>query len=277
MKLPIFQVDAFTATVFAGNPAAVVPLPTWLPDATLQSIARENNLSETAFVVRDGEDHALRWFTPAVEVPLCGHATLAAAWVVLNRLDRGRDQVRFTTAHHGVLTVNVDRQYLDLDLPRHPPIACEPEPRVGAALGAAPDELLFAHDNWLAVYPDAETVRALRPDFRRLAEVADHGVIATAPEAWPEVRCHFVSRFFAPACGVDEDPVTGSAHCALVPYWAQRLGRPSLVAWQVSARGGELLCSDDAARGRVRVAGQAVLYLEGTIEVPGPDQSQGSS
>lgn len=269
MQLQIFQVDAFTDTVFTGNPAAVVPLETWLPDAVLQGIALENNLSETAFVVPVDGKYELRWFTPAVEVPLCGHATLASAFVVLTKLEPGREEVTFMTRHHGDITVCKDRQYLSLDLPRHPPQEREADPRVVEALGRAPEKLRLAHDNWFAVYPDVDTVAALSPDYRLMKQVVDHGVIATARSAWPEDGAHFVSRYFVPSCGIDEDPVTGSAHCALVPYWAEQLGLEHLTARQISPRGGLLVCVDDAERGRVRVAGKAVLYLEGSIQVPG--------
>lgn len=259
MKLPLWQVDAFASQRFKGNPAAVVPLHEWLPDATLLAIAAENNLAETAYLLPQGEDYAIRWFTPGVEVPLCGHATLASAWVVLNRLDPERDAVRFHSKS-GPLSVTRDGTRLAMDFP-----AIEVQPSSGnaalvAALGAVP-KVLSEGFQWLAEYETEEQVRALKPDFRARALLDIHGVIATAPGR----DCDFVSRFFAPQAGIDEDPVTGSAHCRLVPYWARRLGKATLFARQVSARGGELWCE---LRGeRVRMAGHAVPYLEGTIEI----------
>jgi len=259
MQLPIYQVDAFASAVFKGNPAAVCPLDAWLPDATMQAIAAENNLAETAFFVPEGEDYGLRWFTPAIEVDLCGHATLASAHVIFDRLKPGRDVVSFST-RSGVLTVTRAGDRLALDFPAQPPAPCTPPDDLGAALGGAPLEILGSVD-YMAVFGSAAEVRALAPDFRRLARLDRRGVIATAPGS----DCDFVSRFFAPRAGIDEDPVTGSAHCALIPYWARRLGKDRLFARQISARGGELDC---ALRGdRVTIAGRAVLYLEGTIRV----------
>jgi len=259
MKLPLWQVDAFASQRFAGNPAAVVPLSEWLPDATLLAIAAENNLAETAYFVPHGEDYAIRWFTPEIEVPLCGHATLASAWVVLNRLEPGRAGVTFHSKS-GPLTVVRDGARLAMDFPA---IAVEPSaghPALVAALGAAP-KVLFQGFQWLAEYDSEEQVRALKPDFGALGKIDLHGVIVTAPGK----DCDFVSRFFAPAAGVPEDPATGSAHSRLVPYWAQRLGKKKLFARQVSARGGELWCEHRGER--VVMAGHAAPYLEGTIEV----------
>lgn len=274
MKLPIFQVDAFTDTVFGGNPAAVVPLDSWLSDATLKAIANENNLSETAFLVREEGGYAIRWFTPAIEVPLCGHATLASAHVVVEHLEPGASEVRLRTREHGDVNVVRDRQFLAIEFPRFPPVAREPDERVVGCLRSDPEELLFAHDNWFAVYEREADVLALKPDFGLMKECVAHGVIATAPGSWPKAAngsdgYHFCSRYFVPAAGIDEDPVTGSAHCALTPYWAERLGEPHLSARQVSARGGKLLCVDDPDRDRIRIAGQSRLYMKGTIEVPG--------
>jgi len=258
MKLPLWQVDAFTSRVFAGNPAAVVLLERWLPDETLAAIAAENNLAETAYLVRQGEDYAIRWFTPAVEVPLCGHATLASGWVVLNRIEPGRAAVTFHS-QSGPLTVSRDGERLAMDFPA---IAVEPADAgaLTAALGRKP-LALYQGFQWLAVYAGEDEVRTLKPDFAALTATGIHGVIATAPGR----DCDFVSRFFAPAVGIPEDPVTGSAHSRLVPYWSQRLGKSRLFARQVSARGGELWCE---ARGdRVTLAGHAAPYLEGTIDV----------
>jgi PhzF family phenazine biosynthesis protein len=259
VKLPIYQVDAFASRLFAGNPAAVCPLNEWLDAATMQAIAAENNLSETAFLVRRGECYDLRWFTPVSEVDLCGHATLGSAFVVFEYLDRDAGSVRFNT-RSGELTVERKGDLLSMDFPARPPQACEPNAALSAALGKAPKELWASRD-YMAVYESEEDVRALAPDMRALVEVGHFAAIATAPGR----EADFVSRFFAPAEGVDEDPVTGSAHCTLVPYWSKRLGKTELRALQVSSRGGELFCRD---RGdRVEMAGRAVPYLEGFINV----------
>jgi PhzF family phenazine biosynthesis protein len=258
MKLPLFQVDAFAGRVFAGNPAAIVPLERWLDDATLLAIAAENNLSETAFLVGGSGEYQIRWMTPTSEVDLCGHATLASAWLVFNRLEPGRREVSFRS-QSGPLRVVAEGDTLALDFPARPPApADESLARLADALGRRPVSLLAARD-YLAVFASEAEVRALRPEMAKTAALDRIGVAATAPGS----DCDFVSRFFAPAVGVPEDPVTGSAHCTLVPYWAERLGRPRLFARQVSARGGELWCE---LRGeRVKIAGRAVLYLEGTI------------
>lgn len=259
MKLPMWQVDAFAAAQFRGNPAAIVPLERWPEDALLQAIAAENNLAETAYLVPQGEDYAIRWFTPAMEVPLCGHATLASAWVVLNRLEPGRERVSFHSKS-GVLTVTRAGERLSMDFPAVAVEPAQPWPELIAALGAAPRELHKGYQ-WLAVYDSEAQVRALKPDFAKLGALDLHGIIVTAPGA----DCDFVSRFFAPAAGIDEDPVTGSAHCRLVPYWAKRLGKKQFFARQVSARGGELWC--ELKGDRVVMAGHVAPYLEGTIEV----------
>jgi len=260
MKLRLFQVDAFASRAFAGNPAAVVPLESWLEDATLQAIAAENNLSETAFFVPEGDGFEIRWMTPSDEVDLCGHATLASAWVLFNVLEPSRGAVSFRSKS-GPLGVTADGDKLALDFPSRPPEpAAGSLPAVADALGAPPRAVLAARD-YLAVFADEDEVRALRPDMARTAALDRMAVIATAPGR----DCDFVSRFFAPAVGIPEDPVTGSAHSTLVPYWAARLGRQRLFARQVSARGGELWCEDRG--GRVSIAGRAVLYLEGTVTI----------
>jgi PhzF family phenazine biosynthesis protein len=262
-KLALYHVDAFTGRVFAGNPAAVVPLEAWLPDATLQSIATENNLSETAFFVGSGGDYHIRWMTPTSEVDLCGHATLASAWVVLNHVDKGRAEVRFRSKS-GPLRVTAEGDRLALDFPSRPPEPAEGSAAaVAAALGARPRAVLASRD-YLALLESEDEVRALAPDMAKVKALDRMAVIATAPGR----GCDFVSRFFAPQVGVPEDPVTGSAHCTLVPYWSRRLGRTSLFARQVSARGGELWCEDRGER--VKVAGRCAAYLQGTLEVPGP-------
>ena len=258
MRISIYQVDAFTSRLFAGNPAAVCPLDEWLSDATLQSIAAENNLSETAFIVRDADRFQLRWFTPAREVDLCGHATLAAAYVIFTRVQPEADRVVFDT-RGGELTVMRSGDRLSMDFPSDPPVPCEPPPGMLEALGGQPLETLRGRYH-LVVYASEREVRELQPDFRALGRLGG-GVTVTAPGD----EVDFVSRFFAPAFGIDEDPVTGSAHCLLIPYWAQRQCKSWLEARQVSARGGELSCEDHAER--VTIAGEAVLYLEGTIEL----------
>jgi predicted PhzF superfamily epimerase YddE/YHI9 len=261
MRLPIYQVDAFTDKLFRGNPAAICPLDSWLPDDTMQAIAAENNLAETAFFVKDGDGYALRWFTPAVEVDLCGHATLASAHIVFKFIEPRRESVNFQTVKAGTLTVVRRGDMLVMDFPARPPSRVEPPPELLAALGGKPREVLRARD-CLVVYDSAAEVSALTPDFVALGKVDCWAAIATAPG---ENGVDFVSRFFAPAKGVPEDPVTGSSHCTLVPYWAKRLGKAELVAHQVSQRGGALHC---ALRGdRVSIGGRAVLYLEGQITV----------
>jgi PhzF family phenazine biosynthesis protein len=262
MKLRLYQIDAFASRPFTGNPAAVVPLDRWLSDSTLQAIASENNLSETAFFVGEKGYFHIRWMTPTDEVDLCGHATLAAAWVVFNEVERGRREVHFRS-QSGPLRVTAEGERLALDFPSRPPEAAEGAATdLAGALGARPGAVLSSRD-YLAVFETEDEVRALRPDMARVAALDRLGVIATAPGR----DCDFVSRFFAPGVGVAEDPVTGSAHCTLVPYWARRLGRARLFARQVSPRGGELWCED---RGdRVEIAGRCTRYLEGTIELPG--------
>lgn len=257
MKIPIYQVDAFTHEVFGGNPAAVCPLESWLPPATMQAIALENQLSETAFFVPAETPIRIRWFTPKAEVDLCGHATLAAASVYLETLAPDRDEVVFES-QSGPLGVRRESGLYAMDLPSRPPAPSEVPPALVEALGAHALLWLKARD-WMGVFRNEADVRAIEPDFGALA--AFDKVIVTAPGS----ESDFVSRFFAPSVGVNEDPVTGSAHCTLTPYWAKRLGRQRLSARQLSARGGELLCED---RGdRVSVAGRTVRYLEGTIFV----------
>jgi len=257
MKIPCYQVDAFTREVFHGNPAAVCLLPGWLPDATLQHIAAENNLSETAFTVPRGDEFELRWFTPALEMDLCGHATLAAAFVLFTGQRFPNDIIRFHS-QSGALTVKRAGDILTLDFPSRPPQPCALPETLAGGLGVQPAGILKSRD-YLAVFASAAEVRALRPDFAALKNLNCLGIIATAPGD----DCDFVSRFFAPAAGVDEDPVTGSAHCTLVPYWAERLKKNQLFARQISQRGGELFC--ELAGDRVHIGGKAVLYLRGEI------------
>ena len=257
LKIPMYQVDAFTSRVFAGNPAAICPLETWLPDEQMQSIAAENNLANTAFFVPNQNGYHLRWFTPKLEVELCGHATLASAFVILTSLKPTANSVRFETKS-GLLTVAREGDLFSLDFPARPPSKCEVYPDLVPALGGAPEAILTARD-YLVIYGSEDEVRALHPNMDRLARIDRFAVIVTAPGK----QVDFVSRFFAPAKGVPEDPVTGSAHCTLIPYWSERLGKNKLRANQVSSRGGELWCEN---RGdRVTISGKAVQFFEGTI------------
>ena len=258
MKIPIYQVDAFTLGPFSGNPAAVCPLDAWLDDATLQSIAAENNLSETAFIVASEQGYDLRWFTPAIEVDLCGHATLAAGYVVLNHLQPGLDSVAFETTS-GTLTVSRDGDRLSMDFPSRAPIPVPVSQALSDALGEAPSEVHMSRDI-LAVFDDEAAVRRLSPDQAGLLALDEGlGVIASARGN----SVDFVSRFFVPKAGIAEDPVTGSAHCTLVPFWAERLGKSELVAHQVSLRGGELHCEHRGER--VVISGRCHLFMTGTI------------
>ncbi|WP_097460712.1 PhzF family phenazine biosynthesis protein [Mangrovitalea sediminis] len=261
--LTMYQVDAFTHRLFGGNPAAVVPLERWINDSLLQAIAKENNLSETAFFVETGAHYQLRWFTPATEVPLCGHATLASAWVIFNELDPELNEIQFSSLSGPLSVRRLDRGWMELDFPAFATEALEAQDAaaLSEAMGARPGESLRVLDkeNAMLVFERAEQVRGLAPDLRSLRSLPYAGVIATAPGD----DCDFVSRYFAPAVGIDEDPVTGSIHCGLTPYWADRLGKTTLEARQISSRGGVLRCS---LRGdRVGIAGQAVPYLTGEL------------
>jgi PhzF family phenazine biosynthesis protein len=262
MKIPLYVVDAFTRRLFGGNPAAVCPLDVWPRAELMQQVARENNLSETAFFVPAGEArYDLRWFTPTVEMDLCGHATLASAFVIFTLLDDS-DAARLTfETRSGALTVTRDGDLLTMDFPSRPPTPCDAPAELLRGLGLPPSEVLRSRD-YLVRYDSEESVRSLKPDFRLLASLDCIGIIATAEGR----ESDFVSRFFAPAAGVDEDPVTGSAHCTLVPYWSERLGKTRLRARQISERGGELLCEQRGER--VGLSGHAVLYSEGHINLP---------
>ncbi len=265
MELRIFQIDAFTSEVFRGNPAAVVPLDSWLPDVSLQQIALENNLSETAYIVpaaEAGAHYELRWFTPTIEAPLCGHATLAAAFALFHELGHAGDSVRFSTRQSGVLSVTREGELIRLDLPVYTLGAGETTAQLEHALGRRPAEVWTAGPKLLCVFENKRDVLELAPDMAALRRVDAEGVIVTAPGT----KHDFVSRFFAPNAGVDEDPVCGSAHCALTPYWAKRLGRDTLSAHQVSAREGELAC--ELHGDRVTLSGKGVTYLRGVITIP---------
>ncbi len=258
MKIPLYQIDAFTSKVFSGNPAGVCPLENWLSDEQMQSIAMENNLAETAFFVKQHDHYQLRWFTPKVEVDLCGHATLASAFVIFNYLDPAAQSISFQTKS-GTLIVRRESDLLAMDFParKAKPYSIDIE-FFENALGALPEEILFSRD-FLVVFESEQFVRSLKPDMDLLMKLDGLGVIVTAPGD----NSDFVSRFFAPKVGIPEDPVTGSAHCTLIPYWAEKLGKKKLHAFQVSPRGGELFCEDLGER--VKIAGNAVRYSEGFL------------
>ncbi|MEP6946676.1 MAG: PhzF family phenazine biosynthesis protein [Acidobacteriota bacterium] len=259
MKLDIFQVDAFTNEPFGGNPAAVVPLADWLPAETMQQIAMENNLSETAFFIQKGDVYDLRWFTPTFEIDLCGHATLASSYVIFELLGTTENTLRFQTKS-GELTVDRTGERLVLDFPSRPAEPCDAPPGLLDAIGRQPKEILKSRD-YMLVYESEAEIRAIEPNFAEILKIPTHAVIVTAPGEDSD----FVSRFFAPEVGVFEDPVTGSAHCTLVPFWAERLGKNELFARQVSARGGELFC--ELKGNRVKIGGSAALYMKGEIYI----------
>ncbi|MGY2375272.1 PhzF family phenazine biosynthesis protein [Pseudomonas sp. SDO524_S393] len=257
MKLDIYQVDAFSAQPFGGNPAAVCPLEQWLPDEQLQAIAAENNLSETAYFVPRGDVYELRWFTPEVEVDLCGHATLAAAWVLIHQLPDAPEVLRFAT-RSGELRVTRQGDELAMDFPAKAPQACEAPAGMLSALGVEQADV-FSTDDYIVLLDDEAQVAALTPDFARLKGLPKRGIAVTAKST----RFDFISRWFGPNVGVNEDPVTGSAHTSLAPFWAERLGKRQLSAEQGGKRRGQLRC--ELKGDRVIISGKAVLYLQGTI------------
>ncbi len=259
MTVPIYQIDAFASEPFKGNSAAVCPLEEWLSDDVMQNIAMENNLAETAFFVKNGESYDLRWFTPVMEVDLCGHATLASAFVIYEYLTPDTQRVRFRTKS-GLLEVKKEKDLLAMFFPVRPPESCTPEENLFKAFNRQPDTVLKSRDYFL-VYHSEETIRSLDPDMELLSTLDCLGTIVTAPGDASD----FVSRFFAPGAGIPEDPVTGSAHCTLIPYWAEVLGKKMLHAFQVSKRGGELFCEDMGDR--VKISGKAVTFLTGTITI----------
>jgi PhzF family phenazine biosynthesis protein len=258
MTIPFFEVLAFTSRMFSGNPAGVCLLENeWLPDATLQTIAAENNLPETAFIIERTDHFDLRWLTPAVEVELCGHATLASAHVIFRHLGRAGALVRFQSLG-GELTVERIENRLVLDFPSRPANAIATPEKLSQSLSTQPEAVLKGRD-YLAVFATQEEVAAIKPDFGLVAQLDAQGVIVTAPGK----DCDFVSRYFAPQAGIPEDPATGSTHCALIPYWSKRLGKRELFARQISPRGGELFCQD---RGdRVGIGGDTMTYVEGKL------------
>jgi PhzF family phenazine biosynthesis protein len=261
MQVPFFQIDAFTTTRFKGNPAAVMVLPSFPSDTVLQTIAAENNLAETAFLVPGEKDYRLRWFTPAVEVPLCGHATLASAAVVMERLDLERDTVAFSTAS-GLLKVwRKDGRYV-LDFPSRQSEEISIPAAMTSALNATPVEVYSSQYNYLVLLDSAKAVRELKPDFAAIAGFDRPGVIVTAQG---DEEFDFVSRYFAPSKGVQEDPVTGAAHCMLAPYWAAKTGKSAFRAYQASQRGGEVTCR--LSGDRVELEGSCVFFIEGHAEI----------
>tara|TARA_R110002124_G_scaffold285065_4_gene463151 strand:- start:2684 stop:3463 length:780 start_codon:yes stop_codon:yes gene_type:complete len=259
MKLSIFQVDAFTDHVFGGNPAAVCPLDEWPDDKIMQQLALENNLSETAFFVKKENEYELRWFTPEMEVDLCGHATLATAHVLFQHLGYKEPEIRFQTKS-GLLKIRKEEERLLMDFPTDDMPLVEPPAVLFQALGIRSD-LVFASDDYMVVLDSEEEVQNLDPDFRILSEVNARGIIVTAPGD----EVDFVSRFFAPRAGIDEDPVTGSAHTKLTPYWSKRLGKDVLEARQISKRVGTLTCRYKGER--TEILGKAVTYMIGEIHI----------
>jgi PhzF family phenazine biosynthesis protein len=262
MKQKIYQVDAFADRLFAGNPAAVCPLTEWLPDAVMQNIAMENNLAETVFYVPDGDQFIIRWFTPLVEVDLCGHATFAAAYILFNYAGYDKSQINFFSPRSGALTVTKQQDWLTLNFPVdvYEPIAITEA--MGTGLGASPTHAFKGKTDYLLVYKDETTIKNLTPDFNSIAKWDVRGIIVTAKGDTVD----FVSRFFAPQCGINEDPVTGSTHTTLIPYWAKEYGKEELTALQLSYRKGFLRCK--YLTNRVEISGQGQLYLTGEIHLP---------
>ncbi len=260
MKLDIYQVDAFAKEVFKGNPAAVCPLDEWLDAELMQKIALENNLSETAYFVKKDDIYEIRWFTPTFEIDLCGHATLASAFVIFECIKAEKSLIKFHSHKSGKLTVEKNGDVLTLDFPSRSVTRCDAPEGLIEAIGKQPKEILKARDYFL-VYETEQEILDIAPNFSKLLEIDAHGFIVTARGETSD----FVSRFFAPEVGVFEDAVTGSSHCNLIPFWAERLGKNELFGKQISARGGELFCE---LRGdRVKIGGNAVLYLRGEITV----------
>jgi PhzF family phenazine biosynthesis protein len=261
MKIPIYQADAFTDTLFGGNPAAICPLEDWLTDEQMQKIAMENNLAETAFIVKNGQEYDIRWFTPAVEVKLCGHATLAAAHILFKG-DAAENNELIFHSKSGPLKVTRDGELLTLDFPATPPLAVSSIPDgifEGLGIDAAP--VFKSIFDYMVILPSQKAIEGLLPDFKTLAQIDARGVIATAPGE----EVDFVSRCFFPQSGIDEDPVTGSAHTAMVPYWSQQLGKIKMKAIQLSRRRGHLDC--ELAGDRVLMSGKAITYLTGEINI----------
>jgi len=260
MRFPIFQIDAFASRPFTGNPAAVAVLKNWLPDHVMQAIAIENNLAETAFILKGQDSWEIRWFTPELEIDLCGHATLASAFVVFNELGFLGDSLRFKSMS-GMLQVNRKGSDLVLDFPSRPPVSCATPAGLLEALGLSLRPVSKARDHFVVLGSEAE-LALLKPDFKALDKVDCFSVIVTAPGD----SVDFVSRFFTPLAGIPEDPVTGSAHCTLIPYWAERLGKMQMTARQISRRGGDLAC--ELKGDRVAIGGRAFKVMHGEFVLP---------
>lgn len=259
MELTLYQVDAFANKIFEGNPAAICPLVEWLPDELMQAIATENNLSETAFYVKKDSGYHIRWFTPAHEVDLCGHATLASAYVIFHVLGDERDQIDFES-RSGVLKVTKNSDWLEMDFPSQPPVECQTPKEIVKAFGCEPIACLKSED-YIVIFKDEDTILNACPDLSLLSKLDLRGVAITSKSK----KYDFVTRFFAPKYGINEDPVTGSAFTQLIPYWANELDKDTLKAKQVSARGGEVNCAFSGVR--VTISGKAAKYMVGRIEI----------
>lgn len=262
MKLRIFQIDAFAERMFTGNPAAVCILDSWIDDNLMQQIAAENNLAETVFAVKNNDRYAIRWFTPEIEVDLCGHATLATAFVLFNHYLPNEKHIEFFSSRSGSLRVEKSENgYLTLDFPADDLTAVDPMPQLYDALGATPEYIFKGKTDYLLVYNNQDEIKDMDPNFFLLNQIDARGIIVTSKGE----EVDFVSRFFAPQAGINEDPVTGSAHTSLTPYWSEILGKDRLTAKQLSKRGGELICENHGTR--IKISGKAVSYLIGEIEV----------
>ncbi len=262
MRQKIYQIDAFANQTFAGNPAAVCILDAWLSPELMQNIARENNLAETAFAVKKDDTYEIRWFTPELEVDLCGHATLATAFVLFHFYNLDMDTVRFFSHRSGELTVTkADNGWLTMDFPADILVAIKNIDEIDQALGKPPIKTFKGKTDYMLVYSSQKEIEKIEPNFFLLDQVDARGVIVTAPGT----QVDFVSRFFAPSCGIPEDPVTGSAHTSLTPYWSKELDRTKMTAKQLSKRGGDLVC--EYLGDRVKISGKAVPYLEGEIDI----------
>lgn len=260
MKLAIYQLDSFTNTRFRGNPAAVIPLGEWIGVNLMQKIAAENNLAETAFFAKEGENFHIRWFTPKTEVDLCGHATLAAAAVIIEKLGFKNKEILFKS-RSGLLKVWKESNGYTLDFPTDKIVEIKENKELSEAIGITPEKIFKGKEDYLLIYPREQEILKIKPDFKALARLGKRGVIVSAPGN----NVDFVSRFFAPAAGIDEDPVTGSAHTTLTPYWSERLGKKELNAMQISQRGGNLMCR--LKGDRTEISGRVAFYLEGLIEI----------
>lgn len=260
-KIPIYQIDAFTDKVFSGNPAAVCILDEWLPDALMQNIGAENNLAETAFLVKRDQNYEIRWFTPTLEVALCGHATLASAHVLFNHEDHPGDTIHFFSPHSGELSVTKNGDFLTLDFPADILKKIDAPQEILDAMNISPQEVFQGRTDYMLIYKNQGEIEQINPNMALLKKFKARGIIITAPGDLVD----FVSRFFAPGSGIDEDPVTGSAHTTLTPYWSKKLNTIKLDAKQLSIRGGDLVC--ELVDQRVRITGKAVTYLIGQIHI----------